>query len=57
VAESVDLVAECVDPPLRFDESLGERLAAAALADEVDEVATLEMSGVLSWSGIRGECA
>ena len=36
--QAVNLVAECLDAPLGFDQGLRERLAAAALADEVEEV-------------------
>ncbi|HTP27146.1 MAG TPA: hypothetical protein VMK12_16010 [Anaeromyxobacteraceae bacterium] len=37
-AQPVDLCRQGLDPPLGFDQRLRERLAAAAFADEVDEV-------------------
>ncbi|MBV9167246.1 MAG: hypothetical protein JO342_13965 [Solirubrobacterales bacterium] len=36
--ERHDLVCELIDPALGLDQSLRERLAAAALADEVDKI-------------------
>ena len=36
--ERFDFFAERVDSSLRLDQGLGERLAAAAFADEVDEI-------------------